>query len=49
MSSNTPDPVAHMSDLKDLEQRFELKLEKLKNDILRWMLVGAMAALKLFG
>jgi len=38
-----------MSDLQDL------KLEKLKNEILRWMLVqtltlvGAMAAFKLFG
>lgn len=56
MSSNKPDPVAHMSDLESLEQRFDLKLEKLKNEILRWMLVqtltmiGAMAAIvKLFG
>ncbi|WP_156401174.1 hypothetical protein [Duganella sp. Root1480D1] len=55
MSTNKPDPVAHMSDLQDLEQRFDLKLEKLKNEILRWMLaqtltlIGAMAAFKLFG
>ncbi|WP_342119976.1 hypothetical protein [Pseudoduganella sp. OTU4001] len=55
MSSNKRDPVAHMSDLQELEQRLDLKLEKLKNEILRWMLaqtltlIGAMAAFKLFG
>jgi len=55
MSTSKPDPVAHMSDLRELEQRTDLKFEKLKNEILRWMLaqtltlVGAMAAFKLFG
>lgn len=55
MSTNKPDPLVHMSDLQELEQQFDLKLEKLKNEILRWMLaqtltlVGAMAAFKLFG
>jgi len=55
MSTDIPDPVAHMSDLQDLEQGFDLKLEKLKNEILRWMLaqtltlIGAMGAFKLFG
>ncbi len=55
MTPSKPDPVAHMSDLQELEQRFDLKLEKLKNEILRWMLaqtltlIGAMAAFKLFG
>jgi len=50
-----PDPVVHMSDLEKLEQRFDLKLERFENKILRWMLlqtltlVGAMAAFKLFG
>lgn len=55
MSTNKPDPVAHMSDLLEMEQRFDLKLERLKNEILRWMLlqtiaqIGAMAAIvKLF-
>ncbi len=56
MSSNKPDPVAHMSDLQELEQEIDLKLEKLKNEILRWMLgqtfviLGVMAAFfKVFG
>ncbi|MTW13364.1 hypothetical protein GM658_22410 [Pseudoduganella eburnea] len=53
--STTPDPVVHMSELEKFEQRFDLKLERLENKILRLMLaqtltlVGAMAALKLFG
>lgn len=56
MSTNKPDPVAHMSDLHELEQRVDLKFEKLKNEILRWMLaqtfviLGVMAAFfKVFG
>jgi hypothetical protein len=56
MSSNKPDPVAHMSDLQELKQEIDLKLEKLKNEILRWMLgqtfviLGVMAAFfKVFG
>jgi hypothetical protein len=56
MSSNKPDPVAHMSDLQDLEQRMDLKFAKLENNILRWMLaqtfviLGVMAAFfKVFG
>jgi hypothetical protein len=56
MSSNKPDPVAHMSDLQDLEQRMDLKFAKLENNILRWMLaqtfviLGVMADIyKVFG
>ena len=56
MSTNKPDPVAHMSDLQELEQKIDLKLEQLKNEILRWMLgqtfviLGVMAAFfKVFG
>ena len=56
MSTNKPDPVAHTSDLQELEQRVDLKFEKLKNEILRWMLaqtfviLGVMAAFfKVFG
>lgn len=56
MSTNKPGPVAHMSDLQELEQKIDLKLEQLKNEILRWMLgqtfviLGVMAAFfKVFG
>lgn len=55
MSSNKPDPVAHMSDLQELKQDLRLEMAKLRAEILRWMLlqtltlVGAMAAFKLFG
>ncbi|MYN05161.1 hypothetical protein GTP41_23995 [Pseudoduganella sp. DS3] len=56
MSSNKPDPVAHMSDLHDSEHKFELAMAKQRAETFRWMLfqttviVGATAGLlKLFG
>lgn len=56
MSTNKPDPVVHMSDLESMEQRFDLKLERLENRILRWMLAQTVAnaaltaaIVKLFG
>ena len=55
MSSNKPDPVVHMSELKELKQEVLLEIARVRAEILRWMLVqtltlvGAMAAFKLFG
>ncbi|WP_426171745.1 hypothetical protein [Pseudoduganella sp. R-34] len=56
MSSNKPDPVAHMSDLVELKQELLLAMERQKSEILHWMVIqtAANAALtaaivKLFG
>lgn len=56
MSSNKPDPVAHMSDLTELKQELLLALERQKSEILRWMLAQTVAnaaltaaIVKLFG
>jgi len=55
MSTNKPDPVVHMSELEKQKLELKLEMEKLRGEILRWMLVqtltlvGAMTALKLFG